>query len=189
MREEKTFDRALRYAELDAHLTDLTWKELKEPYRYEPSKARLPAPTGNATVEGDMKLWFDDETLLKHMADMKADRELWRDQYIQFPKPTPPPPGSLAELLTRFTYRPGWMFSALEAHGMTHLSINAEVVDADNPKGPPIRITFNTAVDHVLLQIAGDRWKQWLREQIRTVEMHEVDEFFQIDGHKPFDPH
>lgn len=94
----------------------------------------------------------------------------------------------LETILRTFTYKPGWEFRLTIDERFLNLRIVVMVIDADCPSST-IRIEFNTSFDHHLCNLGHYPWEKWLRDRILEVERHEVDEFFQIDGVKTFDPH
>lgn len=95
-------------------------------------------------------------------------------------------PAALKELLSRFTYRPGWDFNILRERDTYILHISADVVDSDNPhKIAPLQFA------HGIPQFVPPAfdWQRWLLDMIMEVERHECREFFKIDGVKVYDPH
>lgn len=103
------------------------------------------------------------------------------------------PAKPLEDLLARFTYKPGWEFTAdITPHGLITLTIRAMVHDADNPQNI-CPITFTETIDPYIVKHRADAderyWMKWLHSMIRRAEEHEIDEFFQVDGVKVFDPH
>jgi hypothetical protein len=92
---------------------------------------------------------------------------------------------TLEGLLTRFRYKPDWHFS-VEHSGHIVLRISAVVTDADDHR----RVT-SIVVHHDLPRGVSRNfdWSRWLREKIIQVEIHECDEFFTVDGVKPYYPH
>ena len=94
----------------------------------------------------------------------------------------------LQMLLRDFTYKPGWTFRFFETERDIRLEIKALVIDADNPAETAIITSFNS-VDKMIAERPPWKWERWLRDRIIDFEKHEVDEFFQINGVKVFDPH
>jgi hypothetical protein len=89
------------------------------------------------------------------------------------------------DLVRRFQYLPGWSF---EVHGDpegVRLDITFAVPDADGPG------TSQTQCVRTLVppfRADGDFYN-WLRWRLERIALHEVREFFQVDGVKVFDPH
>jgi hypothetical protein len=103
--------------------------------------------------------------------------------------PTPRPEG-LAQLLARFTYRPRWKFD-LRANGTGWpgwiLAITAWVEDTYKPGQWGKVMTVLTVPQ---ADMDEDGWMRWLHDYaVRAVEQHETDEWFLIDGRRPWDPH
>lgn len=89
---------------------------------------------------------------------------------------------AVRDVLKRFTYRPGWKFSV--DSGL--LRVYMTVTDANPPHGE-MDLTFSQPIPPHIYE--GFDWIRWLYDQLRTVEMHELQEFFRIDGRVVFDPH
>jgi hypothetical protein len=94
----------------------------------------------------------------------------------------------LKAILEKFTYKPGWVFIFDEDCQYVYLTIKFDAIDADNPSSDQ-RITLRAEYTLDKIIFSDYNWTKWLRSQIIKCETHEVDEFFQIDGLKPFDPH
>lgn len=86
-------------------------------------------------------------------------------------------------ILSRFTYRPGWQFVVEDGY----LKVYASLVDATNPK-ETIPLVFGRMIPRYDFT-HGFEWTRWLFEQVREIEMHEVQEFFRIDGKCVYEPH
>lgn len=90
----------------------------------------------------------------------------------------------LQELLNNFSYRPDWEFFIEESR----LRIRARVQDADSHgKLIPLQSAIQLPPYNALAR--GWDWIRWLRNELIKIETHELDEFFQINGVKVFDPH
>lgn len=94
----------------------------------------------------------------------------------------------LVVLLRHFTYKPGWSFKWRFDDPILILYITANVIDADNPE-QECQIMHSHSFDLSFNHANEDFWMKFLRSIIITMETHEVDEFFQIEGVKVFDPH
>lgn len=90
--------------------------------------------------------------------------------------------GPLKEILRSFTYRPGWRFSVEDKH----LVVRATVIDTDNPN-QEVPLGFEISLPSFTDPVFD--WTDWLFRQIMTIEQHEAQEFFKINGVKVFDPH
>lgn len=86
---------------------------------------------------------------------------------------------SKKESVALVTYKPGWKFSATEEH----LVIEHDV--ADSRGGQPMHLTFRFPWD--------EGWKHYTVDYvwdcIRRAEMHEMAEWFRVDGVMTHDPH
>lgn len=97
---------------------------------------------------------------------------------------------TLADLVARVTYKPGWTFTLDEisrgqgCEGLT-LLIRAPVVDSFNP-------TSTVEVCH-LMQVPAAAfnersWRRWILDCIQCVEQHETLEWYRVDGDQPYFP-
>ena len=111
---------------------------------------------------------------------------------------TAPDPTLLEELVGKLSYRPGWRFTLEDIQR-----------DQDHGRGTAEGLTFcvytkgynsyhvdrgeNYGVVHYFPVPAAtynaESWLYWIREQLVKVEEHELNEFLQIDGERPFAPH
>jgi hypothetical protein len=115
----------------------------------------------------------------------------------------------VTNLLSRFTYKPGWVFdlSRRPEKGGPLLTVTFQA--EDSRKGPNqwptyrmvgeslsierddlVPLTGQFVVDRYLLKERSEHlfW-EWLRRTISFVEKHEQDEWFRVDGQLPYDPH
>lgn len=92
---------------------------------------------------------------------------------------------AISAILQRFTYRSGWFFKVEDGY----LKVTVEVEDAERP-GEMITLTFTQTipVQYAFMREEFD-WTRWLFEQVRTMEHHELQEFFRIDGKPVYEPH
>lgn len=112
---------------------------------------------------------------------MEAERQLYDD---------------VEALLKILTYKPGWSFDLgwHDARGYIRepvLTITVLVPDVNDPSRE-IRIAQRVIVPlSFAYMIQGDPpfLVRWLRDCIRDVEFHEMNEWFRLDGVAPFDPH
>lgn len=102
-----------------------------------------------------------------------------------------PYPAILADLVSRLTYRKGWMFSLRDvdrgqgSEGLT-LSVYGQYPDTYNPE-QLIRVVHYFPVPPAAYDERS--WRRWLFERVLEVERHEAMEFFRIDGERPYAPH
>jgi hypothetical protein len=100
-----------------------------------------------------------------------------------------PYPTALAALVTSLRYKPDWTFDLRECRrnddvvGLT-LLINVDTTDAYT--GKPIHLVFPFAVPAEVY--TNDGWRDWLRDRIRDAEWHELSEFFEVFGDRPYAP-
>lgn len=110
---------------------------------------------------------------------------------------TAPYPDSLAGLVGRLQYRPGWRFSLEDVDrdevdglvvgkGLTFV-VRTHGINSYRPSD-----TVPYAVLHYFIVPAATyderAWRRWLFDRIVDVEVHEAMEFFRIDKHRPFAP-
>jgi hypothetical protein len=92
----------------------------------------------------------------------------------------------IQEELARITYKPGWRFLAYagEWEG-PHLVIQADLPDAYNP-GQTVVVDIHSMLPP-FRDVAG--LHAWLAWRLGRIEIHEMREFFRVDGKPIFDPH
>jgi hypothetical protein len=101
-----------------------------------------------------------------------------------------PFPHVLAGLVEKLTYRPGWSFHLSDrdrgqgSRGLT-LSIHVTGPDSYHPEKQISVVHFMPVPPAAFNERS---WRNWLFEQILLVEQHEAQEFFTIDGAKPYAP-
>lgn len=88
--------------------------------------------------------------------------------------------------LERITYKPGWRFKAYDGRWEgQHLVITTVVPDAYHPGK-------DTTLDvHSMLPPMRDidQLNEWLMWRLARIEVHEMREFFRVDGQVVNDPH
>lgn len=94
--------------------------------------------------------------------------------------------GEIEAELARVSYKPGWTFRVYQGRweGL-HLVIRTEVPDAYH-EGE------NVVLDvHSFLPPLRDRWAlhSWLTWRLARIEVHEMREFYRVDGQCWDDPH
>lgn len=102
-------------------------------------------------------------------------------------------PVVLESLVKRLSYRPGWKFGLKDidrgqgSRGLT-FCVTSVGYDTYNPhRGETYRV-----LHYFIVPAAGyneQSWMIWLLDCLKKVEEHECNEFFQIDGERPFAPH
>lgn len=103
---------------------------------------------------------------------------------------------TLEEFLKRFTYKPGWRFrvrtrgSSSSLFGRSQLHIVMETQDSRRDDSAKVEIEMWTSIPYDFEEGAPE-WsiREWVRHEIRTMELHELDEWFKVDGKLPYDPH
>jgi len=104
-----------------------------------------------------------------------------------------PWPKVLAELVAKAEYRPGWhlVLEDLDrGQGSEGLTFCVYTIGYDtyNPdKGQTYGVVHYFPVPPAAYN--EESWKRWLLDRLIEVETHEVCEFLQIDGTRPFAPH
>lgn len=104
-----------------------------------------------------------------------------------------PWPIELADLVTSFRYRPGWIIQLEDkdrgqgSRGLT-LVITTKGYDSYHPEHGE-----NYCVNHYMpvppAAYNRQSWQRWLLDQCLLVERHECCEFFVVDGKRPYAPH
>lgn len=103
----------------------------------------------------------------------------------------------LQNLLKRFKYKPGWEFT-LDTPSSTirvmtwqeprNLLITTQVQDTYHPANSKQQIGLFCGVPEVPA-ITDGQIMEWLKACIAYLEMHELEEWFMVDGTRPYDPH
>lgn len=89
-----------------------------------------------------------------------------------------------APVIARLSYKPGWAFK-IGGPLRRYLCIFATTPDSANPSRP-------RTTQHMfeLPAVTDERaFARWVFDQLLLAELHEVGEFFAVDGHRPFFPH
>lgn len=89
------------------------------------------------------------------------------------------------EILARITYKPGWKIELVD-FGFVKVSIRHKATDANDPNRT-IDIRFEQGVE--LIHTDEKRLVDWIFICVRAAEIHEIEEWFKIDGHCFRDPH
>lgn len=101
-------------------------------------------------------------------------------------------PTELAELVATMSYRKGWRFAlnsidrGQHSEGLTLIVTSLGYNSYHLERGETYRVHHYMPVPP-----AGfDRrsWRRWLLEQLLLIETHEVCEFLQLDGERPYAP-
>ena len=96
----------------------------------------------------------------------------------------------IAEWLARFTYKPQWHVSALcevfNGDGPTIIFIVARVESAYHP-GVYTNVSRSVIVPPFIE--TEEAFFDWIHFEIGSLEMHEIDEWFRVDGIQTCDPH
>jgi len=109
---------------------------------------------------------------------------------------------TFSALLKGFTYKPGYAWSFVihetaEIEGLRWLSdsqtaslyLKCYVPDSTRPPHEPYLLQFQSYVGAWIETYDRDQQVLWLREVLRTFEIHEIDEWFRINGELVNNPH
>jgi hypothetical protein len=96
---------------------------------------------------------------------------------------------ALRLFLRRVSYRPGWHLTVHDT-GLASpvLQLTYTVPDAYRP-GHMIRLARSVLIPPGLAHWPDRQKAGWLRCVFHESEIHEADEWFCLDGRRPFDPH
>ncbi|HEX6968104.1 MAG TPA: hypothetical protein VF174_04720 [Micromonosporaceae bacterium] len=92
---------------------------------------------------------------------------------------------SVAALVGRLTYKPGWTFK-LGGPGGRYLCVFATTPDSNDVSRQRTTQHMFEVPDDLTTDRAAARW---IFERLLLVEQHEAGEFFAIAGRRPFYPH
>ena len=98
---------------------------------------------------------------------------------------------SLAELVSRISYKPGWSFKlgrdgAVFQCDTYTLFIQAQVPDSRDPE-QIVEFVMKRMVPEYLHD--EDMFLKWVKHTLTEAEVHEMREFFRFDGELVDDPH
>jgi hypothetical protein len=91
----------------------------------------------------------------------------------------------LQELVSKVQCKPGWSFRLLDEDGALRLVITVPGIDSYNPKN---RLTVAHYFPVPTTTFNEKSWRRWIFEMCRRVENHELGEWFQVHGVRPFAP-
>jgi hypothetical protein len=91
----------------------------------------------------------------------------------------------LTELVEKVRCKPGWYFSLREDEGALCLVITVPGQDSYNPENQ-LHVSHFQPVP--MATYNEKSWQRWIFEQCRRVENHELGEWFQVEGKRPFAP-
>lgn len=103
---------------------------------------------------------------------------------------------NLQMIVRRVTYKPGWKFNLgtqnFPKHPYDPLNLyitRDEVADVDGP-GKTTTLTFIASIDQETARemLAEEFVRHFIGTAIRDFEMHELDEWFKLDGKCVFEP-
>jgi len=93
----------------------------------------------------------------------------------------------LRRLVSRVKCKPGWKFRIETEDGALRMVIRIDCVDAyDQERGGRMYLDHYFPVP--ITTYNEKSWRRWMFEQCRRLENHELGEFFEIDGERPFAP-
>lgn len=95
-------------------------------------------------------------------------------------------------VIARITYKPNYFITL--SYGMSVeliLRIGHQSTDADNPSEPlPLPVyTYSLINEEMLADMNEIQFVRMIRDKIKTLEFHELDEWLKIDGMHVVDPH
>lgn len=98
-------------------------------------------------------------------------------------------PTTLAELVSRISYKPGWSFTLGQdrvIQDYTWLEVRAQVRDSRNPE-QTVEFVMKRIMPEYLTTPA--LFLKWVKHVLTEAEIHEMREFFRFDGELVDDPH
>lgn len=88
--------------------------------------------------------------------------------------------------LSKVTYKPGWEFEVYDGRWEgQHLVIRTVVADSYNP-GENVALDVHSMLPPMENFSQFDNWLMW---RLGRIEVHEMREFFKVDGKVVSDPH
>jgi hypothetical protein len=95
--------------------------------------------------------------------------------------------GMIHEILQVFRYKPGYTF-ALHADGGSGAtkSLQIEIDTLDPVTRQPVLVTHRLPIPPV--SWPWEEWEDWIRDQVILVERHEICEWIEINGKRPYVP-
>jgi hypothetical protein len=95
----------------------------------------------------------------------------------------------LKKLVELATCKPGWSFNLQDGDSGQYQSLIFIIsVPSRNSHDPEHRIHVSHLFSVPVANYSQHAWQRWMFECCRFVENHEIGEWFQIDGHRPFPP-
>lgn len=91
----------------------------------------------------------------------------------------------LYAIVSRAQCKPGWTFGLVNESGAFRLVITVPGVDSYHPDQ---RLTVSHFFPVPIATFNEKTWRRWIFEMCRRVENHELGEWFQVDGARPFAP-
>ena len=98
-------------------------------------------------------------------------------------------PTTLAELVSRISYKPGWTFELRQdriIEDYAWLEIKAQVRDSRNLEQTVEFVMKRTVPEYLT---TPSMFLKWVAYTLREAEIHEMREFFRFDGELVDDPH
>ncbi len=93
--------------------------------------------------------------------------------------------GMLSDLVSKVSCKPGWEFELVNEDGALHLVITVPGRDSYRPENP---LTVRHFFPVPTTTYNAKTWRRWIFEMCRRLENHELGEWFQIGGARPFAP-
>jgi hypothetical protein len=91
----------------------------------------------------------------------------------------------LAKLVEQVRCKPTWRFALADEDGAKRLVITVSGRDSYHPENP---LTVSHFFPVPIATYNEKTWRRWIFEMCRRVENHELGEWFQVDGIRPFAP-
>jgi hypothetical protein len=93
------------------------------------------------------------------------------------------------DMLKRISYKPNVRLGLSLESDIAILRITIKTPDSNNPE-MDVLISHTDAIPlSTLLTMDFDRFVQWVHTRVRIMEIHEMGEFFRVDGRMIADPH
>jgi hypothetical protein len=92
---------------------------------------------------------------------------------------------TLSAVVSKVQCKPGWTFYLVEDHDPLRLVITVPGFDSYHPDK---RLTVSHFFPVPTATYNEKTWRRWIFEMCRRVENHELGEWFQVEGIRPFAP-
>jgi hypothetical protein len=92
---------------------------------------------------------------------------------------------TLSDLVSKVKCKPGWTFYLVGQLDSFQLVITVPGFDSYHPEN---KLTVSHIFPVPIATYNEKTWRRWIFEMCRRVENHELGEWFQVDGVRPFAP-